>query len=268
MLYRLQRMLRSALQQAAPTEQQSAVKAAIFDPSKNVVDLVGESYRQEALERIGGRGPNGVLRPDQLAGLLPEPSNPVDAEAVQVQVDGDLVGYLGRPDARAYRPILDRLAAHGLGMGCHARLTGGWDRGDDRGSIGVRLLVGTPADLWREVDAMFETALMPRALVRADRDVQVTITTVAVPADLVGKSVCFTGPSRFAFRGAEVSRGMQELLAVQHGMRVLPRVTKALDILVVCQPAMATGKTTKAAAYGTVVLDEAAFWTALGVVFE
>jgi hypothetical protein len=29
-----------------------------------------------------------------------------------------------------------------------------------------------------------------------------------------------------------------------------------------------SGKTTKAGVYGTTVVDEAAFWTALGVVFE
>ena len=96
------------------------------------------------------------------------------------------------------------------------------------------------------------------------RDAPSPIITMSVPADLAGKSVCFTGPSRFTFRGGQVSRPMQELLAVEHGLTVLPRVTKKLDILVVCHPEVGTGKTTKAASYGTTVVDEAAFWTALG----
>jgi len=61
---------------------------------------------------------------------------------------------------------------------------------------------------------------------------------------------------------------MQELLAFQYGMVVLPRVTKALDILVVCQRDLVTRKTTTASAYGTTVVEEGAFWAALGVRFD
>lgn len=248
----------------------TAVKAAIFDRSLNVVQVVGESHRQDVLERLaGGRGTEGVERPDHLAGVLAEPSNPVDRDAVQVQIDAELVGYLARPDARAYRPIVDRLATQGLSFGCHARLTGGWARGDgDSGSIGVRLLVGTPAELWREIDAIFGEEPMPAAIAPDVPRVPLALPIVGVPAHLQGKSVCFTGPSLFMFQGAEVSRGMQELLAVQYELRVLPRVTKKLDILVVGRLDVDTGKTTKAAAYGTVLVDEAAFWTALGVTFD
>lgn len=49
---------------------------------------------------------------------------------------------------------------------------------------------------------------------------------------------------------------MQELLAAQHGMVVLPRVTKALDILVVADGELQTGKTEASAKYGTTIIGE------------
>ena len=243
----------------------------IFDPSPNTVNVVGESFRQDALQAIGGRGPDGVLRPDQVAALLAEPTNPQDTQAVQVQINGDHVGYLDRADARAYLPVIDRLASEGWLFGCHASLTGGWDRGvSDRGSVGVVLHVGAPSELWQDLDERFGPVPRPASIPQPTpaRPPAILPVIVAVPADLTGKSVCFTGPSAFVFRGGEVSRPMQELLAVQHGLVVLPRVSKALDILVVSGRDISTGKTTKAAVYGTTVVEEGAFWTALGVTFD
>ncbi len=270
MLDRLRRLLGGDTTPATPVSAQATkVRAAVFDRSRNVVDVVGESHRQQALERIGGgRDANGVRDPDHVAGLLPERDNPVDPEAVAVQVDAMHVGYLSREDARAYRPVLDRLAAHGLYMACQATLSGGWDRGpSDRGSIGVRLHVGTPAALWAEMDTMLGPGEpMPAGSV-ASIPAPMPVGGAA-PPEWAGKSVCFTGPSGFAFRGSQVGRGMQELLAVQHGMVVLPRVTKALDLLVIGFGQPQTGKTAKAALYGTVVIDEAAFWTRLGVALD
>lgn len=40
---------------------------------------------------------------------MPEPENPVDPNAIQVLVAGNLVGYLSRNDAVAYHPGLVRL---------------------------------------------------------------------------------------------------------------------------------------------------------------
>jgi DNA polymerase-3 subunit epsilon len=42
-------------------------------------------------------------------------------------------------------------------------------------------------------------------------------------------------------------------------------VTKSLDVLVVADPDTLSGKATKARAYGTRIVAEAAFWPAIGV---
>lgn len=258
--------------EAPPVADRRKVRAAIFDLSRHVVEVVGESFHQGDLERIGGgRDTFGVRAPDQLAGLLLEPTNPVDPEAVEVQIDGATVGHLSREDARAFRPILDRLAVHDLHMGCHARLTGGWDRGGaDQGSIGVRLLVGSPAELWAEMDAMFGPAGPPPVVDSpfAPMGHPPRILDADAVHEWAGRSVCFTGPSRFAYRGSPVGRGRQELLAVRRGMVVLPRVVKGLDMLVVADPALRTGKMTTAARYGTTIVDEGTFWATLGVILD
>ncbi len=280
MLDRLQRLLRGNARPDAPIAGRVKGRAAIFDRSPDVVKVVGESFRQEALERIaGGRGPTGVRNQDHLAGLRPEPDNPKDPEAVEVEIDALLVGYLSRADARAYRPIIDRLATHGLAMACQASLIGGWDRGEgDRGAIGVQLHVGTPAQLWAEIDTMFgpsdppaplRATPSPRGRVRHERVTRVAASSEATtPPQPVRMSVCFTGPSAFAFHGEQITRTMQEMLAEQHGLVALPRVTKKLDVLVIGRDDPRTGKRAKAEAYGTTVVDEAPFWAGLGVTLD
>lgn len=105
------------------------------------VPVVGESNYQAALESIcGGRTEDGV---DKIvdAALVLEDSNPYDAQAVRVDIEGKTVGYLSRANARRFR---ERLAGSGGEVGsalaCKARIRGGWDRGDgDRGHYGVSL---------------------------------------------------------------------------------------------------------------------------------
>jgi hypothetical protein len=284
MLDRLRRALRGADAEPAqarpqPSAEPQRVKqrAAILDPAARVVNLVGESHYQDALARLGGGSHGGGVRqPDHVAGFLPEPTNPVDPEAVQVQIDGQVVGYLARADARAYRPLIDRLAANGLRLGCHARLVGGWDRDGERGSIGVRLLIGSPDDCWREVAEVVGPGPGPSAAAPTPKPASVVrpgavaVQPVALPEGytLVGKTVCFTGPSRYGTRGEVMSRDRQEGIATGAGMVVLPRVTKALDVLVVSSAALQTGKTTLAAKYGTLVIDEATLWTTLGIALD
>lgn len=129
--------------------------AITFDrhPS-HYVDVVGESQHQSALERVaGGRTTDGARYPDHIAMLLPEPTNRFDTNAVRVLLvrggDAVLVGYLNREDAVSYRSVIDRVAATGSLVMCHARLKGGWDRNI---SFGVMLLVGAPWSLMAELD--------------------------------------------------------------------------------------------------------------------
>jgi len=61
-----------------------------------------------------------------------------------------------RPEScqRAYRSLIDRVAAVGKLVGCRASLSGGWDNGpQDRGSFGVRLFIYTPEGAEREFAA-------------------------------------------------------------------------------------------------------------------
>ncbi len=132
----------------------------LFPPVEaKLMDVVGESHYQDSLELIGGgKTIDGVATPEQMAILLPEPSNTYDPNAVRVilgtQSKGmsGLCGYLSRDEAVTYRPIIDRVASAGLVTACRATLTGGWDRGrGDVGSIGVVLHLGTVADCEAEL---------------------------------------------------------------------------------------------------------------------
>jgi len=100
---------------------------------------VGESHYQDALEAIcGPRTEDGEdLEVPALIAL--EDTNPYDLEAVRIEVDGRTVGYLSRPDARAYRRALQAASLSEV-LVCRGRIRGGWDRGrDDRGSFGIFL---------------------------------------------------------------------------------------------------------------------------------
>lgn len=107
------------------------------------VEVVGESNYQDALEAAcGGRQRHGVEH-DCIATLRAEPENPYDPDAVRVELDGRLVGYLSRGAAKAFKPTADRLAAAGRVGTCHAQIVGGWDREHgDRGHFGINLDLG------------------------------------------------------------------------------------------------------------------------------
>lgn len=119
------------------------------------VDVVGESRYQEALEAIaGGRTEDGADL-ETAALLVPEPSNRYDPNAVQVMIDGRVVGYLSRENAAVLQPrIVEMVRGTKRAVACRARVVGGWDRGGgDRGHFGVRLYLD-PADLGVEADEL------------------------------------------------------------------------------------------------------------------
>lgn len=136
--------------------------ACLFDASVDgdCVEVVGESNYQDALlEVAGGKTEHGPVNVEHTAILLPEPANRFDPNAVRVVIlPGGLVGYLCREDAVDYRAVIDRLASIGQVVACHAQLTGGWLRGDDEGSFGAELQLGSPNDLMSELDEMASDA--------------------------------------------------------------------------------------------------------------
>lgn len=87
--------------------------------------LIGTDQRREAFESLllglPVDGPEGVevrLR----AALLPDPTNPGDAAAVAVEVEGRPVGYLDDDTARRWQPRLSDLAASGQHLVVPARV--------------------------------------------------------------------------------------------------------------------------------------------------
>ncbi len=125
----------------APVVSSTWLQQPTFRAADHLVDVVGESHYQEALEAAaGGRTPAGPLRPLVTALLIPEPANPYDPHAVRVDVGGRTVGYLSRIEAQRFAPLLADLQGMRTPATCRAWLTGGWDRGKaDRGHFGIRL---------------------------------------------------------------------------------------------------------------------------------
>ena len=83
--------------------------------------------------------------------------------------------------------------------------------------------------------------------------------------DWTGKTVCFTGECGCCIRGQLISRERAEQLAAAKGLRVLPSVTKKLDLLVVADPNTQSGNAKKARKYGIRIMHELVFWRSLGI---
>jgi hypothetical protein len=102
--------------------------------------VVSESHYQDALKLICGGRTAESARLKTEARLVPEDSNPYDAKAVGVWIDGNKVGHLDRLTARVWRKTLAKNGNGGCTARCQALIVGGWDRGPhDRGHYDVRL---------------------------------------------------------------------------------------------------------------------------------
>lgn len=98
--------------------------SALLLEGDELVYAVGESHYQDALLGICGARRGDAVAYDCVAMLVPEPSNSYDRNAVMVQVDGDLVAYLAREDAVAYRSAVQAAASSGYVIACSARIAG------------------------------------------------------------------------------------------------------------------------------------------------
>lgn len=84
-------------------------------------------------------------------------------------------------------------------------------------------------------------------------------------SSLAGLTVCFTGALECCYEGQTVTRELAEALATKAGLIPQERVTKKLDILVIADPDSMSSKARKAREYGTRIMAESSFWTAIGV---
>ncbi|MFN2490117.1 MAG: HIRAN domain-containing protein [Actinomycetota bacterium] len=110
------------------------------------LQVVGESYYQDALEQVcGGRCEEGASE-EVIAALVLNPDNTWDPNAVSVEVNGKRVGHLPRTAAEAYQPVGKHLAELGMVGVCNAYIAGGWERkrGKDRGHFGISLDLAAP----------------------------------------------------------------------------------------------------------------------------
>lgn len=100
-----------------------------------VVEVVGESQYQDAIERSyvrhGGDGHDLKVT----AAVVPEDGNRHDRNAVRVEIDGRTVGYLPREIAPDYRATMGRQPGT-----CSAKIVGGFMKDDgSQASYGVKL---------------------------------------------------------------------------------------------------------------------------------
>ncbi len=98
-----------------------------------------------------------------------------------------------------------------------------------------------------------------QALMREALDTPPAELEVCPSAELVGKSVCFTGQFSFQLDGKPITRQELENLAANCGMTIRRNVTRKLDYLICADPASMSTKARKARKYGTSILAEPAF---------
>jgi hypothetical protein len=107
------------------------------------VAVVGEASYQDAIRQICGSRRWEDVRCEVTAALIPEPTNKHDPNAIQVQIDSKVVGYLSRGDALDYGPMMQRLAARGKVAACKAVIAGR-GQGSETMNLGVFLHMCEP----------------------------------------------------------------------------------------------------------------------------
>ncbi|MBF6763343.1 hypothetical protein FY524_12860 [Acinetobacter baumannii] len=119
---------------------------------KYYFDVVGESNYQNNLKQIAGGKREKSKQTVFQAILKQEPTNPYDKNAIQVYINGLLVGYLSKETASELSKILGNL---GFNNECllqvNAIVIGGWINKSSEGSYGVRLDLPEDLDLIRNL---------------------------------------------------------------------------------------------------------------------
>jgi hypothetical protein len=135
---------------STPKHDHSSTMPVVVLSGQQDLEVVGESYRQDVLWRLSGRTLGERVECDIVAVLVPEPTNPVDPNAISVQIDGETVGYLRRATAREYLPGLKRaMSVHQACVGLRGVIVGGGYYEDGPGRLGVWLR-HNPADFGLE----------------------------------------------------------------------------------------------------------------------
>src|SRR6266699_2899069 len=91
------------------TQHEAAAVSVSLLGGQDDLEVVGELAYQDALWRLSGGTLGDRIRLQIVAVLVPEPTNPYDANAISVQIDGQVIGYLSRATAQEYLAGLQRL---------------------------------------------------------------------------------------------------------------------------------------------------------------
>jgi hypothetical protein len=120
---------------------------AVLFSGYETLEVVGESFRQDKLQRLTGYPPpEEPVRKQIHAVLVAEDDNPHDPDAIAVWIDGLHVSYLSRENARRYRPgLLKQQQTHRKPIALTGVICGGGMRADGPGMLGV-FLDHDPAD--------------------------------------------------------------------------------------------------------------------------
>jgi tetratricopeptide (TPR) repeat protein len=116
------------------------IEVVVLDGDDDL-DVVGESYRQDALWKIVGGKTSARVRKEAIGYLVPEPNNVYDPNAIGVWIQGLQVGFIAKELARE---IIDDLLAlmesnPGKYIGLRGVVAGGGERDDGPGMLGVFL---------------------------------------------------------------------------------------------------------------------------------
>jgi hypothetical protein len=96
---------------------------------RETLEVVGESHYQDVLWRLVGGDDGERVRCEIQAILVHEPTNACDGNAIQVRIEGQVVGYLSRDDADVDLPGLRSLTEHrGCSIGLKGHIVGGGQR--------------------------------------------------------------------------------------------------------------------------------------------
>ena len=121
-----------------------AVNETSINPTLNntsyAYDIVGEQSYQNNLKKIAGAKEEESKFFECYAKVSSEPFNQYDKNAVKVEINGLLVGYLSRGEAA-------KLAGKVVNKTVPVVIDGGWKDEESTGSYGVKLAINNVNDL-------------------------------------------------------------------------------------------------------------------------
>lgn len=103
-------------------------------------DIVGEQSYQSNLKKIAGKKEVESKYVQVVANVISEPSNPYDKNAIKVEINGLIVGYISKNEART-------ISQRKINKAVPAVINGGWKDDESEGSYGVKLAIRSINDL-------------------------------------------------------------------------------------------------------------------------